>query len=638
MLVALALLVIGGQVGWRTWYAPHGDYRAQVDAFFAGRLALSDAPEAMQHDLVWTGHDVQQVWGLGVPAWQAPFELVGRAIGVTPFPDRVALLAWLALVVYACVRAFWRRDDRLRGAGSTAIAALLPAFVTLLRGRLGVYEEAAAYSYGAAILLLAGCVRLAEAPTRARYLLLVVAAGLVGFVRPTAWCYGLATFVVASLLRRRAKDVALGAALFVAGGAALYATNARRFGDGFEFGHHINLQSLPGNLYATRFSYPFQRISLASAAEELAGALFDRPDRHVRTAYYAKHLHRGQADAPRWREYYFTVFDYGYLPLLVAGLVLGARAWRRRDGPEGREPRWLVAWGAIGAAPLVVFYLRAPFLSSRYLLDLAPAFVAWMLIAWRAAAAWRPRAASGVLAVAWIASVAFSRTAPRLGPASVGIDEASRAADAISHAVAHEHPLPPAYELSDPALPAYTDVLEDFERCTNADGAAIAADEAFVPGDTCLGGVRPPDEEQWTLWRTRVPDDDAPEELCEAVCRPARRDTLVAVESPAPSLYLDMFRWDLSTGAVPPATYAWISDPEFVEIDLAAGDPQHVQVAIGRTHLRLVSLADTPHGTRLRFEAPHLPHGLVVAFFAFGPDSELDRAVSGYRITRIAWR
>src|SRR5258705_3713175 len=76
-------------------YAPYGGYRAQVDAFLGGRLALSDAPDALAHDLAWTDQGVQQVWGLGVPAWQTPFELAGRAVGVSPFPDRVALAAWL---------------------------------------------------------------------------------------------------------------------------------------------------------------------------------------------------------------------------------------------------------------------------------------------------------------------------------------------------------------------------------------------------------------------------------------------------------------------------------------------------------------------------------------------------------------
>jgi len=81
-----------------------------------------------------------------------------------------------------------------------------------------------------------------------------------------------------------------------------------------------------------------------------------------------------------------------------------------------------------------------------------------------------------------------------------------------------------------------------------------------------------------------------------------------------------------------------VQDPDFIEIDLDEGDPAQVRVAIGRTHLELVSIADLPHGVRLRFEAPHLPRGLQVAFFAFGPDTDLDHPTTDYRVHAIRWR
>jgi hypothetical protein len=657
-IVAIALLAVGGQIGGDGWYAAHGAYRAQTSALLAGKLALSDAPEAVQHDMVWTGKDVQQVWGLGVPAWQAPFELAGRAVGWTPFPDRVALLAWLGLALYVSLRA-WKRDREPAwiSAGCVFITALLPAFVTLLRGRLGVYEEAAAYAFGGAIILLAGCARLARSPSRWRYFALVAAAGLAGFLRPTAAVYGLATFVVASGLHRRARDIAIGATLFVAGGAALYATNAHRFGDGFEFGHRINLQALPGNLYSTRFSYPFERVGLVAAGEELGGALFDRPERHVHTTFYGKHLHVGQSELPRWREYYFSTYNWVYPPLLLAGIVLGVIAWRRRDGPSGTaDARWLVCWAVIAAAPLLWFYARAPFFSSRYALDFAPAFAALIVVAWRALAArTKGVVAGGLLACAWVASVVLARTAPRIVPTSANRIDAANATNAIRLATAQPHPLPAAYDLDDPYLPVYTDVLESFDRCTNATGTPIDPDDVPVPGDTCLHGERVPDEEQWILWHTRVADDseipdagdetcELPEPLCPAAPTVATASELVAIDIPRPCLYLNMFRWDLATGQVPPATYAWIQDPEFIELDVSTLDGQpadwahDVQVAIGRTHLPLVALASVPGATRLRFEAPHLPAGLQIAFFAFGPDVELDHATTRFLVHRVAWR
>src|SRR5690349_2671371 len=89
VLVAAALLVIGRQITMHGWYMAHGAYRAQVDALLDGRLALSRVPEAIQHDFAWTPSGVQQVWGLGAPMWLVPFEVIGRVIGLSPFPDRI---------------------------------------------------------------------------------------------------------------------------------------------------------------------------------------------------------------------------------------------------------------------------------------------------------------------------------------------------------------------------------------------------------------------------------------------------------------------------------------------------------------------------------------------------------------------
>src|SRR5262245_51033809 len=324
VLVAVGLLAATRQIG--GGHAPYGGYRAQVDAFLAGRLALSDAPDALAHDLAWTDRGVQQVWGLGVPAWQTPFELFGRAIGVTPFPDRVAMAAWLAAMVFVLLRGFARRahEPWFVGPGTVVIVALLPAFVTMMRGRIGVYEEAALYAFGASAMLLGGLARFARAPTARGYVALVALAGLGGFVRPTVWFYGLATLVVATALwlrhrgwRPGARAAALGVALFVAGGALLYATNARRFGDGMEFGHRLNLHSLPGNITATRFSYPFERAPLVDASVELFGGLFGRPELESKRGFYQTGLHAGQQGTPRWREYYFTTYSLAYVPILL---------------------------------------------------------------------------------------------------------------------------------------------------------------------------------------------------------------------------------------------------------------------------------------------------------------------------------
>jgi hypothetical protein len=669
IVVALVLLVAGRQLGPTRLYSGNGAYRAQVDAMLAGRLALTDVPEGLQHDLAWTDSGVQQVWGLGVPLWQTPFEVAGRAVGVTPFPDRVAMLAWLVLMTYVLIRA-WRRpeiDDGEPwwiGAGCVAITALLPGFVTMIRGRVGVYEEAAIYAYGGAMILLGATARFASAPTRARYLVLLAAAGAAGLLRPTVWFYGLGSAIVASAIwlrhrgRRGLVELAIGGVLFVAGGAALYETNAVRFGDGMEFGHRVNLHSLPGNLMATRFSYPFQRVGTGEAALELVTSLFDRPEKHAGASFYQKRLHHGVSTTPRWREYYFTTFTWGYLPVLLVGLVLGALAWRRRAGPADHgDRRWLVAWAVLGGAPLFVFYLHSPSVSSRYQLDLAPAFAALLVIAWRAIAAafvarGRGGLALGGLAAAWLASIMFARTADPLTTATVSRAAAVSATSDISRATGRPHVLPAAYDLADPWLPQYTDILESYDRCVDETGTPIDPQGPPLEGDTCFHGERAPDAEQWIVWTSVVPPP--PPETCappdaRPVCIPdptsATAGEVVGVDVPPACLYLNAFRWDLATGMVPPATYVWTSDPHYVEIDLATldgSDPDvasAVRVAVGRTHLGLASIADTGHGARLRFEArAPLPSGLQVVFLAFGDDTDIDRVRTRFAMTRIRWR
>jgi hypothetical protein len=557
-------------------------------------------------------------------------------------------------MIATALRAWWRRDQPWLGAGAVLIATLLPPLVTVMRGRVGVYEEAAIYSYVAAILLLAGTQRASDAPSRARYLLLLAGAGAAGLVRPTVWFYGLATAIIASARwlaargRRGIATVALGGIVFCAGGAALYATNARRFGDGLEFGHRLNLEPLPGNMYATRFGYPFEHASLPAALAEELGALFDRPDKHVHTTSYGHNLHVGQSPSVRWREYYFTTFTWGYAPLVLAGIVLGALAWRRRGDPE----RWLFAWAMIGGGPLFVFYLHAPSMSSRYQLDLAPAIAALLMVVWRAIAQrTRTPLAFGVLTTAWMISIALARTATPRSAEPVDRETAAQTRDAIVHATPHLHDLGNAYDLVDPWLPTRSDVEERFDACADESGAVVDPDAPPAGGERCLIGERDPDDRQWIVVTTEIPLAAEQAPLCaadEPVCRPAASVANVGevtrVLAPEPALYRNMSRWDLRRGEVPASTYAWVQDPAYIQLDVATVDgkdaewARDIRVIVGRTRLHLASIACLPTGVRLRYEGAPLPTGLTVAFFAFGPEDELTSVRTRFTVRRIQWR
>lgn len=630
--LALGLLVATRQIEWGRWYANEYVYRAQVDALLSGRFALTDAPAGLYHDLAWTPSGVQQVWGLGAPLLQTPFEIVGRVLGVSPVPDRVAMVCWIAFGIFVLLRAFpgWM------GIGVLCVTALLPPVIAMLRSRCQVYEDAALYAYVAALVLAGGLAIFARTPTRRRYLLLLAAAGATGLIRPTVWFYGLGTAIAATVIWWRAggrRSIAVGALLFVLGGGALYATNAIRFGSGTEFGHRLNLEALPGNLVATRFSYPFEHVGALDAAKEELGALFDRPEARSKKGYYQKELHVGQVPVPRWREYYFTTYSWAWVPLLVAGLVVGGLAVRRRD----RTGAALLGFALGGAVPLFVFYLHAPSISSRYQLDLAPAFAVLLLLGWRALAAWLDlRVALPIVVGLWAAAVATAQIHRTLrGSEPMNLDEAMDFVD-VSRPMPDEYARPDGIDVDDPLALALLDRPEGFERCADATGAQIPCARLGVDGDVRYRGVSI--DRQWYIRRSRV------EERPDACYWDPRERAIVedfdALLTPLPSLFLGGYGWRVDgDGTVPPATLFHVDDPQFFEVETYGGDPTKIRVAIGLTHLAPVAIASTARGTRVRFEplAP-LPPGHAVAFVAFGDDTTLDLERAHYQLRSVRWR
>jgi hypothetical protein len=207
--------------------------------------------------------------------------------------------------------------------------------------------------------------------------------------------------------------ITVGTCLFVSGGVLLWWTNLIRFGSGFEFGHRLNLQaeSLVGSVYSTRFDYPFENESIWSAFRELLGSLF-LVHKFNGSDWYAQGISLLQSPTVRWREFYFTTFDVTYLILVVSGWGIGIFAWRRLHSylresepratarevtPTANDRKALcghmppgfcsltaavAAWSALACAPLAWFYLRSPVISSRYMMDFAPAFAAAILVIW----------------------------------------------------------------------------------------------------------------------------------------------------------------------------------------------------------------------------------------------------------------
>jgi len=686
-LLGLAVMWITGAIPrWGQWYSEQPFYRAQVYAFFQGRLALSEHVEGVTHDLAWIEGGVQQVWGLGVPLWLAIWEAVGRVIHLSPFPDRIAMLFAVVLTSYALLRAWFGPggDRSFASRGAFLFVAVLPGVITMLRGRVMVYEEAATYAYCASMLLLAGVMMMIRRPTTTRYLLLVAFAGVTGLLRPTVWFYGAAAAAVATILyvrhrgslRRSIAVVAVASGFFLAGGGALFLTNYLRFGSGGEFGHRLNLEDLPGNLYATRFNHPFETVAAKDSAKELVGGLFGRPEKSARLGYffYERKLHTGQLDVPRWREYYFTSYTWTYVPFIVGGLVCVGIAWLRarrpsvpaRPGPDlDRETRWLGAWAVLGGIPLLLFYLHSPSVSSRYFLDVAPTIVVLLATAWRYLATRIGQNLVGAIAFGafalWWALSALTSTSRHTWLSPVRARAAYLSMVNLADPPLTPPLLPGAYDIEDPWLGRYVGGDQWTCNCFVDPFREQSCDHDGGTGDLW----RASGDDEWRTITRRIdhsvvpasrsggawpiecsiadPDPEPPKAL------PPDPGYQIDTQRSGKTMYRNGTNWDLTTAAVAVATYFFVDDPEYVEVEvgpLSGRSPgpdfmPSVRAKIQLEELRLVSTMSTARGVRLRFAAPRTARyrrGLQVAFLAFGPPDRIDQPVSEYTLLRVAWR
>jgi hypothetical protein len=439
LLIALNFAVGTGLVpGWGYWYSDDIDYRHQTDAFLEGSVALGSNPAKLDWDWAWWDGASQQVWGLGVPAWRLPFEAVARLLGYSAFPDRIAFIVALFTTTYVVLGIFLPRRflshpfRSIRDRPATVIAPLLlilsPAFVNLCCTRFWVYEEAQAYAYLAAIGILAVTISFTTNPTLFRFLLLAFMAGLAGFVRPTLISYGAASLIIALVraysCRWSPARLLTGIATFCVGCALLAATNYLRFGAIAEFGHGINLNDDDRMRFASRFDHPFAYEPFGSAASELFCSLFSSGNSFNGDDWYADRFFPGQSSTLRWREFYFTTFGLdtffivaGAWSWLMKRLVNGS--WKGFWRPARTTPLVLALWSCLSAAPLWLFYLRCPFLASRYLVDFGPAIASGMVAASFAIrevlpAQWSRRVAyslalTGTVGASWCATMLTSR-------------------------------------------------------------------------------------------------------------------------------------------------------------------------------------------------------------------------------------
>jgi mono/diheme cytochrome c family protein len=370
-------------------------FRRQTEALQKGSLTVDKNPKALNSDVAcWAWGGVQQIRGLGAPLWRLPFEAVAKVVGRKGFPDRLALGIFMALVLFWLLRGLtiplccrtvgeWLSSlgQHPETIASVFLLALAPPFLALCRRSFSCAEETALYAYLSSIVLLVATVRFARNPSLRFYCGLAVGSALIGLFSPTALTAGLASLLIAFYHARVAKwsywNSFLGVGLFFLAGGVLFVTNYARFGSGWEFGHALNLNTMNGTMFASRFSHPFASGSLPSAAKELFSLLFLAGGNLNGSDWYKGAFFPGQSSTFRWRQLNFSTYDFGCLGLMLLGWAIALRQWvksRHSASPSKPQESVIMAlWSFLSFVPLFIHYLKQPFISSVFLLDFAPA-------------------------------------------------------------------------------------------------------------------------------------------------------------------------------------------------------------------------------------------------------------------------
>lgn len=464
------------------WYSPSWVHRLQTEAFFRGTLALQPVPHGQMADWVWAAGS-HQVWGLGIPFIRFPLEALAKVCGAVGFPDRVTL--WLAFVgVAAVLRSAFAGLGAWERACLLAMTAFPPAFVTLCRTRLAVYEEASAYACLCGLLLGGLLLRLAAVPARRTLWVLCLVAGFGPFFRPTLlFTAGATVAIAAPLAWRRLHDrgvllVSLGC--LAIGPVVWCVVNQRRFGSPFETGQLLNVSYIPLDQFSKVFGYPFWYEPWRSAVAELLSSLFLATGWNG-VDWYQAGIHPWQSETVRFREFYFWTFDPADgVVLVLSWIVIGWAAATR--WPDDARVRVAGLWSASVFAMLFAFYLWAPSMTSRYAVDFVPAFAIgsaglWM---WCFGRVTRHPALTILLALGGLAWVAYDVARAEISPshATQSLVTADVVRERLPHPNLTGEPLPAAYRCGEDP--------ERFGVKFNGSGWAARGDCSVDPGSMFL--------------------------------------------------------------------------------------------------------------------------------------------------------
>ena len=369
-------------------YSTSFAHRLQTDAFLKGHLDLSPLPFGYPMDFNWSGHGLQQTWGLGVPLLRLPFEWVAVTFGFEAFPDRLVLLVYLLLTIVV-LNISLKLTLTTFGLVSDSVMELLvrwyliawilfsPALGGLIQNRINVYHETILYACLYTYCLLSLFWVYLIKPNDRIFLALCIISGLGCLIRPTLFFYGLTAVTIACVCayqnKRNIRLVTTGILCFCLGVSINLWSNFLRFGSIFNFGYSENFCGIPIINYGMRFDYPFGHEPFLSAAKELTGDIFFNK--------------QWQSPTVRWRDPWdFPLFNVPYLVLLAMGFIafifsplplfLKQFNSKKLTGVYFRVIYCSLAWGIICSVLLFCFYLRLPFMNARYISEFSPAFFA----------------------------------------------------------------------------------------------------------------------------------------------------------------------------------------------------------------------------------------------------------------------
>ncbi len=413
------MLILGG-ADWSKLYSVWSHHRWQANALLEGDLCIGKSIAQISHDNAWYNGQVNHVWGLGVGLWQMLHEAIWRLIGNQCFPDRIAMwiaFTWLAVyVMHTGYKLAELSQSPPKAIGFIWLILCCRSLWTLNYGTRLVYEETSLYATVASLAILCATVRTLLFNNRADFWACCILSAFIGLIRPTHAIYGLAGVLVCSLIvflkRKTLATIFWGNTIFAGGLIFLGYTNLLRFGHIGEFGHSLTVT--PSLIvYTTRFDNPMQDSSAIEAFKELLGALFFTGDLESPLELSeTESVAPWQAPFTRWRDFYMSTFDPSWLLLSLIGATQLVVEIHRicsfrllsttyLSKPESAIKWGLGLWGLVSTIGLGIFYLRHPNFCSRYLLDFAPGFLAWIILGWFMWPAHRMKLGASILAL-WL--------------------------------------------------------------------------------------------------------------------------------------------------------------------------------------------------------------------------------------------